>query len=309
MIKTYKYLRDNISLVTKDRLHIDELKNIINNLDSFVNEKQEKNKLKEFFYSEYKTYKLTIDCLVLWNICATQIMLANSPELKTENSNLTNKGYFSQLLIHLTNNLIGVKLLFENGLAAQAKYSYRNSIELTDLAISILYDNSFFENHRTPNLKKSGNPFISPKNSTISKFAENVIEKVNNEMAHNANSSNVLSVYWKRLRKEQYEILSESAHGNYLHNILNTYRKKDNETFSPSLGCNEWLELERPLSDICLHQIIIKRYYTWILKIKHGIDLFDNQNELHKFIYFLDVVIAKKFLGELIIPQTDNNEN
>ncbi len=309
MIKTYKYLQDNISIGVNNEFNIHELNNIIKSFDSFFSEKQESNELKDFFYSEYKTYKLTIDCLILWNICATQIMLANSPELKIEESELTNKGYFSQLLIHLTNNLIGVKFLFENGLAAQAKFVYRNSIELSDLAMSILYDTDFFENHKKPNLKKSGNPFISPKNSTISKFAENVIEKVNEKLGDNVDSSKIISVFWKRLRSEQYEILSESAHGNYLHNILNAYGKNNNEKYSPSLGRNKWKELERPLSDICLHQITIKRYFTWILKLKHNIDLFDNQNELHRFIYFLDIVIGRNFLKEIIIPQTDNNED
>lgn len=308
MTETFQYLRDNISIGFNNELNIVELEDLLKSFGSFFNESEEQNELKEFFRTEYKTYSLTLDCLILWNICAAQIMIANSPELSAEKRDLTNKGYFTQLLFHLTNNLISIKCLFEKGLASQPKYIYRNSIELSDLAISVLYDSNFFENHKKPNLKKKGNPFISPKNATISKIAEDMIKKVNNELGESIDSSNILSVFWKRLRSEQYEILSESAHGNYLHNLVNVYKENSDGTYSPSLGGDEWKGLERQLSDMCLHQITTKRYFTWILKLKHDIDLFDNHNKLHRFIYFLDIVIGKNFIKEIIKTQIDDDE-
>ncbi len=302
MRETIKYLKEIVAISNDVALSTKELMEIIKSLESFINPQSESNDLRKHFKDEYSTYSLTIDCLIFWNIAIVQIMLANSPEFRTIEG-LTNKGYFTQLWIHLTNNLIGIKYLFENGLDSQVKHIYRNSIELSDLAISVLYDKVFFENHRKPNIKKAGNPFVSPKNNTISKFAEKVIKDVNKELNDSFDTNKVISIFWKRNRHEQYSILSESAHGNYLRNVLNSFKENTNGKYLPSIGGNKWKNLERQLSDICLHQITLKRYITWILKLKHNIDLFDDSYGLHKFIYFLDVVIGKKFLPEIIKPQ------
>ena len=143
---------------------------------------------------------------------------------------------------------------------------------------------------------------MSPKNKTLLMSTETIIEEINKSFNDEYDTSNIINLFWKTLRREHYETLSESVHGNYLYNISNSFKKNKEGRMIPSLSGGEWLDLEESLSLICLHQITLKRYFTWCLDLKHDIDLFDNANLLHKLIYFLDVVMAKKLMPVLILP-------
>lgn len=201
-------------------------------------------------------------------------------------------------MITLTNNLIALKFLFENGLDTQAKTIFRSSIELADLATIVLYDNDYFLSHSTPQQKKQGNPFISPKNNTLASKAKDIINTLHK-------SDSAINRIWEGLRVNQYEVLSETSHGNFLHNVLNAYKLTDNNNFIPSIGGGKWVDLDRILSDICLHHVTLKRHITWILDSKHSINLFDNKTAQHKFIFYLDTLIALKLLNKLYIPQME----
>ncbi len=244
-----------------------------------------------------REYSLTLDCLIHWFITLTVSLLSKYSNFVEGTKD--NAGYFTQMIFTLTNNLIALKYLFENGLDTQVKSVFRNSIELSDLALIVLYDNNYFLKHSSPQRKGSWNPFVSPKNSTVEKKAKEIIAELykmsnSKDGDKSANSINSLMKVWDSIRNGQYEILSENLHGNYIHNIFNAYKlSDDNGNFVPSIGGQKWRNLDRTLSDICLHQIAFKRYITWTLELKHNIDLFDNKILEHRFIFFLDTVIGE----------------
>jgi hypothetical protein len=306
MRETKNFLIENLNLIPKERLKESELVKSMNELESLFQTKGIDSVNKKFFEEKYEIYNLTLDSLILWNINLTNIMLSESPELKS-NLEPTQKGYFTHLQIHLTNNLFAVKHLLNLGLDTQAKSVYRNSIEISDLALVVLNKKDFFKNHIKPNLNKKGNPFISPKNKTIASNAESILIEINNIIDKGANSKNVIDIYWKAIRREHYANLSESAHGNFYQNIQNSFKKTVNYKFISSIGGGKWLNMEKSLSDLCLHQIALKSYLTWSLDLKHNIDLFDNSTLSHKLIWYIDVVIGKKLLRELIKPMYESN--
>lgn len=294
-------------MIPEERFTKEQLKESLESFESWFESKKIQSENQEFFEKEYSVYSLTLDALIIWNISITLIMLEESPELKSEaDSEYTQKGYFTQLLILLTNNLFSVKYLYELGFDTQAKTVYRNSIEISDLALCILYRKDFFENHIKPNHKKEGNPFISPKNKTIEGMSESVMREIGKSLGRKQNSKEAFDIYWNAIRKDHYTKLSESAHGNFYHNVINSLKKISHNKFVPSISGGKWIEMEQSLSEICLHQIAMKRYFTWALDIKHDINLFDNSTYSHKMIWYLDVIIGAKFLRILIEPMIEN---
>ena len=280
------------------KLTEEELLEALEANSTFINDNGE-GELKVYFQDKYKEYSLTIDCLIHWYITLTVSLLAKYSNFTDGTKN--NAGYFTQILFTLTNNLIALKYLFENGLDTQAKSVFRNSIELSDLALIVLHDNDYFLTHSSPQRKNWWNPFVSPKNNTLANKAKEIIAELYNRTDSNQgnkkdDSVNSLKKIWDTIRNGQYEVLSENSHGNYVHNILNAYKLSDDHgNYVPSIGGQKWRNLDRTLSDICIHQIASRRHITWTLKLKHNIDLFDNKVLEHRFIFFLDTV-----LGELL---------
>lgn len=277
------------------KLTEEELSEALTANTTFINEMNE-GELKAYFHSTYADYSLTLDCLLHWYLTLAVSLLRRFPNYLEDPKN--NGSYFTHLLFTLTNNLIALKYLFENGLDTQAKSVFRNSIELSDLALLVLYDNVYFLNHTAPQQKSGGNRFISPKNYTLAKKAGEVITELYTRTESGSGSKkdssiNTLKRVWDTIRNGQYEVLSENYHGNYVYNILNAYKLSDeNGNFVPSIGGHKWRNLDRTLSDICLHQIAFRRHVTWTLKLKHNIDLFDHSTIEHRFIFFLDTVLG-----------------
>lgn len=290
----HDFLKSNLLISPTVELKEAELSDIIEACSSYINGTV-MGELKHHFQNKYKMYSLTIDCLIYWNLILIQILFSRYPPNK-EHSELSDVGYFNQVLITLTNNLIALKFLFENGLDTQAKTVFRHSIELSDLALVVLHDKDFYQSHSSPQLSKKGNPFVSPKNNTIASKAKEIIVEFH--------GSGYMERIWQSLRIDQYEVLSELSHGNYLHTILNSYKHcEDSDHFIPSIGGGKWKDLDRVLSDICLHQVTLKRHITWMLDKKHDLNLFDNKTTEHRFIFYLDCVIAVKLLPNLYSPQ------
>lgn len=308
MKETSKFLISKLDSTKDTVINIEELELILNALSSFVESNNEENEICTFFKQEYKIFSLTIDCIIFWNLSLNQILFTTTPEFNTkENKQISNLGYFNFLLIQLTNNLIGMKYLLEKGLDTQAKALYRNSIEISDLGIACLFDEEYFENHRTPNEKKPGNPFISPKNFSVAQKADKVLDQLyEEELKSSENNVSIKPIMFK-IRHEQYNILSESTHGNYLHNFLNAYKMTGEDNYVPSIGGGTWKNMEYPLSDICLHLIGFKRHTAWILKSKHDIDLFDNSSIQAKLIYYIDCIVGENFLEDLLTPYKHND--
>jgi|GEM_PF-3767872 hypothetical protein len=277
------------------KLTEEELLEALEANSTFINDNGE-NELKLYFQEKYREYSLTIDCLIHWYITLTVSLLSKYSNFIDGITN--NAGYCTQILFTLTNNLIALKYLFENGLDTQAKSVFRNSIELTDLALIVLYDNNYFLTHSSPQRKDWWNPFVSPKNNTLANKAKEIVVELyrTDSTQEDKNEINSLKTIWDTIRNGQYEILSENSHGNYIHNIFNAFKLSDDHgNYVPSIGGQKWRNLDRTLSDICLHQIASRRHITWTLKLKHNIDLFDNTVLEHRFIFFLDTV-----LGELL---------
>lgn len=295
MNQIHEFLKSNLSVSPQVKLTESELLEVIEINSGYINNTV-KSELKSYFQHKYRNYSLTIDCMIYWNLTLIQIVFPKCPNYN-QGENLSNLGYFNQIWINLTNNLIALKFLFESGLDTQAKTIFRSSIELADLALIVLYDNEYFLSHSTPQPKKQGNPFISPKNNTLTTKAKEIIATL-----HKSDST-VINKIWEGLRVNQYEVLSETSHGNFLHNVLNAYKPVEDNKFIPSIGGNKWIDLDRVLSDICLHHVTLKRHITWILDSKHAIDLFDNKTTPHKFIFYLDTVMALKLLGKLYDAQ------
>ncbi|WP_028888767.1 hypothetical protein [Tenacibaculum ovolyticum] len=305
MQKFKKFLIDNLKIVPKERFKKSELTESLNQFENLFQNNQFNFENEFFFKEKYEVYDLALNSLILWNLSLTNILLKESQELK-HNPIPTQKEYFTHLQIHLTNNLLSVKHLFNLGLDTQAKNIYRNSIEISDLALCILNKKDFFEIHIKPQLNKKGNPYISPKNKTLQSQAEHVMIGINKHLKNE--TKNIIEVCWKEIRKEHYSSLSESAHGNFFQNTQNSLKKTHTNKFIPSIGGGKWLGMEKSLSDICLHQIASKGYLTWSLDLNNNIDLFDNSTVPNKLIWFLDFVIGKKLLKELIEPMIPTNE-
>ncbi|XOV67543.1 MAG: hypothetical protein ACFHU9_18165 [Fluviicola sp.] len=309
MQEVKEFLLSKHSEVDEANISREELGEMLNSLSTYVPNYYGKSDLAErvFFKKRYRDFALTIDCLILWNLCLNLEILEKLGPIR-EDKGLNNLRYFSFILIHTTNNLIGVKQMLEVGLDSQARALYRNSIEMADLGLVCLYDEQYFKDHATPNEGKTGNPYISPKNSTLRKKVVEILEDLHKRIPGKVDSFKTIKPLWVAIRDDHYSMLSESTHGNYLHNILHAYKYIEGDRMIPSLGGGCWNNLELPLSDICIHQISYRRYLTWCLDIKHDIDLLDNSKGRHAFIYFLDVVIGQYLIKKVVEPRIEEEK-
>lgn len=216
------FLKSNIRIYPNTLLEEKELIEILAACSSFVNDWGD-HEIKQYFQKRYSDFSLTLDCLIYWNITLTQVLFRKCPEF-TRDCNLSNLGYFNHILITLTNNLISIKFLFENGLDTQARMVFRHSVELADLAIVVLHDKPFFLSHSSPRSGKQGNPFLSPKNNTVAEKAKQIMASFHERDGQKTPGSKASDQFWKILRSNQYEVLSELSHGNFLSNILSSYK-------------------------------------------------------------------------------------
>ena len=120
MKKVSQFLVDNLRLVGSDRMNLSELNSVLGSLESFFISSKIPLSSEKFFKKKYSDYSLALDCLILWNVSLTQIILANSPDL-LKGKKRNQKEYFAHLIIHLTNNLFSIKSLLDLDLTHKQK--------------------------------------------------------------------------------------------------------------------------------------------------------------------------------------------
>lgn len=130
--------------------------------------------------------------------------------------------HFWMIFTVITNNYIALKELFTNGKDYQGKVLFRNTIELTELCISILGSEEFYNF-----FKKENNVDHPTKNYQTLKFNE--IRKVSNKIIDKIKelpNNNINKELWEeylKMRNEYYDDTSKHTHSNFFNLMLNSH--------------------------------------------------------------------------------------
>lgn len=136
--------------------------------------------------------------------------------------------HFWMIFTVISNNYISLKELFLNGKDYQGKVLFRNTIELTELCISILGDEEFYYffkkennvNHPTKN-------YQTLKYDKIKRASNKIIEEI--KKLPNNNIDKELWDEYLKMRDEYYDDTSKHSHSNFFNLMLNSHiALKDN---------------------------------------------------------------------------------
>lgn len=198
----------------------------------FENQKKESKKyifLNQYFRNKLKPEKEYLDFLVTKNsqlVSSLHHYFDNSEKAKIDYDKKTYTykvlNDFWKIFIVISNNYKTLKYLYLNGMDYQAKIIFRNTIELTELCISILGNEEFYSFFKKQN--NTDNPeliFQTIKFGTTKKTTNKVISHIK-EFPNN-NVPKELWNHYIQIRQEYYEDSSRHVHSNYLNIMLGSY--------------------------------------------------------------------------------------
>ncbi|WP_241330400.1 hypothetical protein [Chryseobacterium arthrosphaerae] len=129
----------------------------------------------------------------------------------------------------ITNNYITLKDLFIHGKDYQAKIIFRNTIELTELCISILGNEEFYTFfQKENNVEDPTKNFQTLKYDGIKKTSNNILKEI--KKLPNNNIDDKLWDEYQKMRDEYYDDTSKHIHSNFFNLIFNSHVPLVNDT-------------------------------------------------------------------------------
>jgi hypothetical protein len=122
----------------------------------------------------------------------------------------------------ITNNYVALKDLFLNGKDYQAKVLFRNTIELTELCISILGNEDFYNFFKKQNnVDEPSKNFQTLKYDGIKRTSNNIIKEIKKLPSNNIDDE--LWNEYTKMRDEYYDDTSKHIHSNFFNLISNSH--------------------------------------------------------------------------------------
>ena len=130
--------------------------------------------------------------------------------------------HFWMIFTIITNNYISLKELFINGKDYQGKVLFRNTIELTELCISILGNEEFYTFFKKENnVNNPSKNYQTLKFDSIRKTSNKIIEKIKKLPKNNIDKE--LWDEYLKMRDEYYDDTSKHIHSNFFNLMSNSY--------------------------------------------------------------------------------------
>lgn len=130
--------------------------------------------------------------------------------------------HFWMIFTVITNNYITLKNLLIQGKDYQAKVIFRNTIELTELCISILGNEEYYNFFRKQNnIDHPVNNFQTLKYDGVKRTSNKIIKEIK-ELPNNNIDEELWSEY-KKMRDEYYDDTSKHIHSNFFNLITNSH--------------------------------------------------------------------------------------
>ncbi len=130
--------------------------------------------------------------------------------------------HFWMIFTIITNNYISLKELFINGKDYQGKILFRNTIELTELCISILGNEEFYIFFKKENnVNNPSKNYQTLKFDSIRKTSNKIIEEIKKLPKNNIDKE--LWDEYLKMRDEYYDDTSKHIHSNFFNLMSNSY--------------------------------------------------------------------------------------
>jgi len=130
--------------------------------------------------------------------------------------------HFWMIFTVISNNYISLKDLFLNGKDYQGKVLFRNTIELTELCISILGDEEFYNFFKKENnINHPSKNYQTIKFDSIKKKSNKIIQEI--KKLPNNNIDKELWDEYLKMRDEYYDDASKHIHSNFFNLMLNSH--------------------------------------------------------------------------------------
>jgi len=130
--------------------------------------------------------------------------------------------HFWMIFTVISNNYISLKDLFLNCKDYQGKVLFRNTIELTELCISILGDEEFYNFFKKENnVNHSSKNYQTLKFDSIKKKSNKIIQEIKKLPKNNIDKE--LWDEYLKMRDEYYDDTSQHIHSNFFNLMLNSH--------------------------------------------------------------------------------------